>query len=331
MTRTHRMASAGMMIGVLVLTVARPAGAESEDELTDLRQLLDVIPMASVETRLVLLAAGFGEVARTHDWPGTCADAFAAYGTMSMETRQADFEVAFPGCPALCPGGDAGRVSILQQNLVLPASRTEALVAACDAEGPEPVFVGELAPLRARMDTMGYWIFRAAFDLLGQRLDAIGGEQAEELRAGYAEWLPWIAAELGPNPPSQVAVATDPYAPPSLHLTITLTADGFQVHGDSVSFLDEDGTLPRSETSGEYPFDALNALMARIKHEYPHEQTVIVAASGVVPYDVLVATLDACRDRSGGSGGGTEPLFPHVVLAPIDDGPPQVTGNPTDD
>jgi uncharacterized membrane protein YkoI len=99
----------------------------------------------------------------------------------------------------------------------------------------------------------------------------------------------------------------------SLGLTVVVTTDGFQVRGDAVSFPDDDGSLRRLSDGGDYPFDALSALLARIKADHPDEETVTVAAVGIIPYEVLVATLDACRKSPSGSGSDT--LFPSVVIA----------------
>ncbi len=97
-----------------------------------------------------------------------------------------------------------------------------------------------------------------------------------------------------------------------LDLTVLVTAGGFQVRGEGVSFPGGDGSLPRGPDDGDYPYDALTALLAQVKVDHPDEKNVTVAAIGIIPYEVLIATLDACREQRGPSGA--LPLFPAVVI-----------------
>lgn len=99
----------------------------------------------------------------------------------------------------------------------------------------------------------------------------------------------------------------------SLGLTVVVTTDGFEVRGDGVALRDDDGSLLRSPEGGDYPYGALSALLARIKAEHPDEESVTVAAVGIIPYEVLIATLDACREQQG--AGGPQPLFRSVVIS----------------
>lgn len=328
MVWTQQTVSIGIVIGLFALASVRPAAAGSEEELADLQMLLQALDRASSETKLMLLAAGFGDIARKHQWQGTCADAFLAYGNVSREARRAEIEAAFPGCSAMCPAGPSRGMTIVQMGMLLPVGDTEILVGGCDAEGPEPVFDGDLAPLRKYMSTEGYWVFRAAFDLLGQRLDAIGGEPAEQIRAEFEALIPWVAAELSPAPPSKLtAVATqEPPADalvdgPAQPLTVRVTTEGFQVRVGSVPYPADEGALRRAGDGGDYPFDALNGLMVLIKDENPDEDTVTVEASDGISHGVLIATLAACQERPGGNGGGSEQLFPIVVISVGPDDP----------
>ncbi len=69
-------------------------------------------------------------------------------------------------------------------------------------------------------------------------------------------------------------------------------------------------TIPK-KADGSFDFNALNAQMISIKKEFPAETKVIVAAQNEIPYEALVATMDACRETFGTD---KKLLFPDVTL-----------------
>lgn len=69
-------------------------------------------------------------------------------------------------------------------------------------------------------------------------------------------------------------------------------------------------TIPL-KADGKHDYGALNAQMVKIKQEFPNETKVIIAAQNEVPYETLVATMDACRETMGRE---RRLLFPDVTL-----------------
>lgn len=68
-------------------------------------------------------------------------------------------------------------------------------------------------------------------------------------------------------------------------------------------------SLPK-KTDGTYDYVALNETMKRFKADHPNETKIIVSADKDLPYDVLVATMDAVRETAD-----HQPLFRDVTLA----------------
>jgi biopolymer transport protein ExbD len=116
-------------------------------------------------------------------------------------------------------------------------------------------------------------------------------------------------------------------ARPRLLLTVAVGRQGFHLAGaGGVLGLDASATdLARPPTiplraDGAYDFQALSARLAAIKERYPDETQVILTADGSVIYDVLIQTMDACREQVvKAPGGKTErkPLFFDVSLSVI--------------
>jgi hypothetical protein len=70
--------------------------------------------------------------------------------------------------------------------------------------------------------------------------------------------------------------------------------------------------------NGQYDFGALTEQMKVIKTQFPNETQLILSADADVVYEILVQTMDACREYvSPLPGGGTErkPLFFDVSLS----------------
>ncbi len=194
-----------LALGLTLSAAVGPARADHDAELADLQMVLDAVDHASPDVRLTLLAAGFEELDRSHGWDGSCEDAFGAYAKASLDLRSHQITAAFPGCPALCPSGPQRGEILLRLGMAPPLRRTEMLAAACDASGATPIFDEFLLPVRAQMPADGYWVFRAGFDLVRQRLDAIGGERASELRDAYDALVTTVAADLARHlPPSEM-------------------------------------------------------------------------------------------------------------------------------
>jgi biopolymer transport protein ExbD len=130
---------------------------------------------------------------------------------------------------------------------------------------------------------------------------------------------------LNVSAPSLAAegAAEKPERPPLL-LTVAVGRQGFHVAaagvaGDAAA-ASADGTPTVPLRDGAYDYAALTEHLKRIKEQFPKETAVILSADPGVIYDVLIQTMDACREASvKGPDGRVErrPLFFDVSLSVI--------------
>ncbi len=118
--------------------------------------------------------------------------------------------------------------------------------------------------------------------------------------------------------------AAAPADQPKLLLTVAIAKTGFYVAGaggvlgaDAAS---PDATRPPTIPlrDGKYDYAALGEQMKAIKDKFPNETAVILSADPEIVYDVLVQTMDACREASVKRPDGTSerrPLFFDVSLS----------------
>jgi biopolymer transport protein ExbD len=104
---------------------------------------------------------------------------------------------------------------------------------------------------------------------------------------------------------------------PALGLSILVVPEGFSLkaRGGNVApgCGDAGAGLAIPKAGGTYDYVALNACATKLKSsapEFAEERDVVVSANPQIPYDVLIATLDAVRTSSSG-----DPLFPSVSFA----------------
>src|SRR5512138_1489749 len=112
---------------------------------------------------------------------------------------------------------------------------------------------------------------------------------------------------------------------PKLLLTVAIAKQGFYVAGAG-GVLGQDAATPSStrpptiplRTDGKYDFAALSEQMKKIKDQFPNETAVILSADPEIVYDVLIQTMDACREATVTRPDGTSerrPLFFDVSLS----------------
>ena len=130
---------------------------------------------------------------------------------------------------------------------------------------------------------------------------------------------PKISDAAGPANPDQSQE-------PQLTLTVAISDKGFYIAGaggvldgpaDTAS-LDtaKPPTVPRR--GGEYDYPGLTDKLALIKGQFEKEKKVILVADSEIPYDVVIQTMDACRDRAVKAANGLterKELFPDVWLS----------------
>jgi len=111
---------------------------------------------------------------------------------------------------------------------------------------------------------------------------------------------------------------------PKLLLTVVIGRQGFYVAGAG-GVLGPDAPAPAAARPPtiplrdlKYDYATLSEQMKKIKDKFPNETAVILSADADVPYDVLIQTMDACREASvRAADGKTErkPLFFDVSLS----------------
>jgi biopolymer transport protein TolR len=126
------------------------------------------------------------------------------------------------------------------------------------------------------------------------------------------------------RPDASVASATPDEAP--LNLTVGISDRGFYVAGSGGVLPGDTGqqTLDTSrpptlaKRGAEHDYAGLTKLLASIKDAHPKESRVILVAENDTPYDLIIHTMDACRElREAGGAEGAQPrkLFPEVWLS----------------
>jgi biopolymer transport protein TolR len=111
---------------------------------------------------------------------------------------------------------------------------------------------------------------------------------------------------------------------PKLLLTVAVGKQGFYIAGaggvlgkdSSSADTTRPPTIPLKE--GKYDFPALTEQMKVIKAQFPNETQLILSADADVIYDVLIQTMDACREYVSKLPDGAserKPLFFDVSLS----------------
>lgn len=114
---------------------------------------------------------------------------------------------------------------------------------------------------------------------------------------------------------------------PKLLLTVAIGKSGFFIAGAggvlgsdaNAADLTRPPTVPL-KGDGRYDYQELSRQLATIKEKFPNETQVILSADGDVVYDVLIQTMDACREqvvRQGAEKTERKPLFFDVSLSVI--------------
>lgn len=114
---------------------------------------------------------------------------------------------------------------------------------------------------------------------------------------------------------------------PKLLLTVAIGKQGFYIAGAggvlgsdaNASDLTRPPTVPL-KGDGKYDYQGLSRQLATIKEKFPNETQVILSADGEVVYDILIQTMDACREQVVKQPDGKserKPLFFDVSLSVI--------------
>jgi biopolymer transport protein ExbD len=120
------------------------------------------------------------------------------------------------------------------------------------------------------------------------------------------------------GPAAAVAAADGP----KLLLTVGISKRGFFVGGETPGAPAQAALSAAAPTiplaGGAHDYAALTERMKRVKERFPAETNLILTAEPDVPYDVLIQTMDACREAKATAPDGTperRPLFFDVSLS----------------
>ncbi|MFQ5588561.1 MAG: ExbD/TolR family protein [Nitrospiria bacterium] len=88
-------------------------------------------------------------------------------------------------------------------------------------------------------------------------------------------------------------------------LIVTLRSTGLTVLGSGI----ERTTLSFQQAGDD--LDGLSRLLKQVKEAHPREKSVILLSEPDVPYEALIAVMDACREARG------TPLFPEISVGEV--------------
>lgn len=147
----------------------------------ELAQVEAAVRSASPTTRIPLLLSGAGDAGLVLP---PCGKMLGAIVNADPSQRATLLAAALGEVTSLCPstcGGDG----VLDDLVALsPEERIAGVLAKCDAEGPDPVFGGPLAPLRTGASPLDYLVVRAV------------AERATAAAPSFADVLDNLAVDL---------------------------------------------------------------------------------------------------------------------------------------
>ncbi|MEE9614954.1 MAG: biopolymer transporter ExbD [Thermodesulfobacteriota bacterium] len=110
--------------------------------------------------------------------------------------------------------------------------------------------------------------------------------------------------------PRDVPESAETAAVPGDVLTVHITEKGFAFSGLG------EGTPPVGKKDGFFDFGLLTANLLEIKGQYPDREEVILLFEPSTPYELVVKTMDATRERITSENGRVirDPLFPLVSV-----------------
>lgn len=99
--------------------------------------------------------------------------------------------------------------------------------------------------------------------------------------------------------------------PEGLVLEIVVRQDGLMVQDKNSGPLQ-----PIPNTPAGYDFDALNSYLTRVKARFPEMKSATVLLEQNIPYDTIIATMDAIKSYEGTLDGqpARGELFPQISL-----------------
>ena len=122
-------------------------------------------------------------------------------------------------------------------------------------------------------------------------------------------------------PTAAVSTETTAAPKPELNLTVSISDSGYTLAtSGTVLFrgfrLTPEGLVQTSrdlptipKVSSQLDTEGLTQILAQIKERFPDEDRAVLSASPEIPYEQIVKTMDAMRERGG------RPLFPGVLLS----------------
>ena len=130
-----------------------------------------------------------------------------------------------------------------------------------------------------------------------------------------------------PTSSTQVASASEAPPKPELNLTVSITEKGYTLatsgavlfRGFSLTAQGVAQTTIELPTvplmaDGKHDLAALTQLLLQFKALYPDEDRAIITVTPQIPYELLVATMDAMRQSAATGSEEHKLLFPGVLL-----------------
>jgi biopolymer transport protein ExbD len=114
------------------------------------------------------------------------------------------------------------------------------------------------------------------------------------------------------------------YAKAKVTMGLQITENGFVVTASHDTMPEAElaklkKLLPRIGKEKTYDYKALHEHLWWVKKRFPNSTAIIITPAAKVPYAVLVESMDAARDRAGGTAKRPirVPIFPDAVVSTI--------------
>jgi biopolymer transport protein ExbD len=107
-------------------------------------------------------------------------------------------------------------------------------------------------------------------------------------------------------PASSASTPAAAEATPPFSLIVTLQQDALTVRGSAIN------VTRFALQNGQYDLAGLATALQQVKSSHPQEKTLILLSEPDIPYELLVAVMDVCRE-----GPASQELFPDISIGEV--------------